>query len=372
MLVCKTLTQNQNTLTVDIKNHIVTCKSIVVDPLGPTLAFDAKNKVIYTDYLVTGKDSLELGHPNISYIIDNCILNSSTLSTSTNYTEGKGKYYLSKGDPLTSCNTILYTDDSTSISLWRLDCTDNMTTTQPGNGCMRYEISNILYLTYVYHKLLFPEELISDTAKKVVEAFCSISLSGINYTSSLGTSSKIRNNFLNKIFGADSTTGTLDLTIITNNFNAITIKPKDPVARLYVDNTSLRLKVEAPQEGDYIAYYISKDKILYPNEYPDITKWEKGISTSLDIPLDKYLTNGLFKGQILLQTWRGDNSATSDSISEPWRGRSLGSNIVALPSGKDSLVGDYLLNNNDSKIEVVSSIDTNGKELIASLLCNPN
>ena len=332
MLVCKTLTQNQDKITVNPSTKTVTCKSITINPELDGLKFDTNTRIIYTDFLLTGGDTLKLGSTSLDDVYAVCKLTSTSITGSSSYI---GKYFISNSkDTLKDVNTIISSNDS--LYLWRLDNEDINPSAQPSSTIMRYEATNLYFAFHKYYSKVYPSQTLEESAEKLLDGIQAL----IN---SLNFSSSYTSDFTSIYLFFDASTKEE----ACENFKKAYIKPAEPVVRIYVEGTTLKFKVDASE--DTILYRIQD--FNYPSGYPAGTDEWNVYTTPVNLPLN---SDGLFTQQLLVKTRR----TGVDGIWES--GGYLESKVVALPAGQGSLLGDELKINGDS-------LTANS----GNLLCNP-
>ncbi len=333
MLVCKTLTQNQDKITINPSTKTVTCKSITINPELDGLKFDTNTGIIYTDFLLTGEDSLKLGSTSLEDVYDVCKLTSTSITSSSSYI---GKYFISNSkDTLKDINTIISSNDS--LYLWRLDNGDTNPGVQPSSTIMRYEATNLYFAFHKYYSKVYSSQTLEESAKKLLDGIQAL-INSSNFSSSY--TSDFTNIYL--LFDASTKEEACE------NFKKAYIKPAEPVVRIYVDGTTLKFKVDASE--DTILYRIQD--FSYPSDYPTGTDSWTLYTAPVTLPLN---SSGLFTKQLLVKTRR----TGVDGIWES--GGYLESKVIALPAGQGSLLGDELKINGDS-------LTVNSE----NLLCNPN
>lgn len=333
MLVCKTLTQNQEKITINSSTKTVSCKSVIINPELDGLKFDTKTGIIYTDFLLMGKDSLKLGSTSLEDVYDVCKLTNTSITSSSSYI---GKYFISNGkDTLKDVNTIITSNDP--LYLWRLDNGDINPNVQPSSTIMRYEATNLYFAFHKYYGKVNPSQTLEESARKLLDGVQAL-INSSNFSSSY--TSDFTNIYL--LFDASTKEEACE------NFKKAYIKPAEPVVRIYVDGTTLKFKVEASE--DVILYRIQD--FSYPSDYPAGTDSWSVYTAPVNLPLN---SNGLSTQQLLVKTRR----TGVDGIWES--GGYLESKVIALPAGQDDLLGDKLKINGDS-------LTANSE----NLLCNPN
>lgn len=333
MLVCKTLTQNQDKITINPGTKEVTCRSVIVNPELDSLKFDTNTGAIYTDYLITGEDSLKLGLTSLENVYDICKLTSTSITNPSNYL---GKYFLSNSkDILKDTNTIIASNNS--LYLWRLDNNGSTAKVQPSSTVMRYEATNLYFIFHKYYSKVYPSQTLEQSAGNLLDRIQSL----INNSS---FSSSYTSDFTNMYCFFDASTKEEAV----ENFNKAYIRPAEPTVRIYVDGTTLKFKVSSSE--DTILYRIQD--FSYPSNYPTGTDDWSIYTKPVTLPLN---SSGLFTQQLLVKTRR----TGADGIWES--GGYLESKIVALPAGQGNLLGDELSINGESLI--INS---------ENLLCNPN
>ena len=341
MLVCKTLTQSQDKITINPSTKTVACKSITINPELDGLKFDTNTGIIYTDFFIPGKDSLKLGSVSLEYVYDRCKLTSANIQEPSAWLGG---YFISNGkDTLKDVNTIIASNGS--LYFWRLDneYTDptlgwsGTPTSQPSSTTMRYYSPYLYLMLHKYYSRIYPSQTLEETALKLlnkVQALIDNSKFSSSYTSDFTD--------IYLFFDASTKEEAYE------NFKKAYIRPAEPVVRIYVDGTTLKFKVDASE--DTILYRIQD--FSYPSDYPTGTDSWTLYTAPVTLPLN---SGGLFTKQLLVKTRR----TGVDGIWES--GGYLESKVVALPAGQGSLLGDELKINGES-------LTVNSE----NLLCNPN
>jgi hypothetical protein len=340
MLVCKTLTQNQDKITINPSTKTVTCKSIIINPELDGLKFDTNTGIIYTDFLII-EDALELGAVSLEYVYDRCKLISANIREPSAWLGG---YLVSnEEDTLKDVNTIIASNGS--LYFWRLDNEyidpviqmSSTPTSQPSGTTMRYYVPYLYLMLHKYCSRIYPSQTLEETALKLLNTIQAL-INSSNFSSSY--TSDFTNIYL--LFDASTKEEACE------NFKKAYVKPTEPVVRIYVEGTALKFKVDASE--DTILYRIQD--FSYPSNYPTGTDEWNVYTTPVTLPLN---SDGLFTQQLLVKTRR----TGVDGIWES--GGYLESKVVAFPSGQGSLLGDELKINGDS-------LTVNSE----NLLCNPN
>lgn len=363
MLVCKSIKENSS-LILNPSTKEVSCTSCIVDPDGPVLSIDTNTGIIYTDFLKTGASVLQMGAPSLNSLIQDCALTPTDSIT-------LGEYYISNSkDPYVKENLVTgfsenpvistYSSSSNKFYLWRYDnsyCVTKYTTAESkvSSSLMRYKATSLFFLYKRYALALNPSrtwESIGQDILKVVNA-------SWDYTKSMADLAVLGSLF-------HDSTGTAST--IINNFTKATIKPPEPRARIYVDNTTLKLSVET--NSSYTSsYYINTSSFIYPNNITSV-KWTT-YKKPVTLPLNE---KGLFSYQILLKNESTYNYGSADSLT-------LTSNIVSLPAtpyGSGELYGDELecLASTTSNLDGIDltceeTVDNETVTKTGTLICNP-
>lgn len=402
MLVVRNILEEQNSISLDIKNATLKCKKVIVNPfMEEYLKLDTHTGIVYVNsYAKLNSLSNKIGltfslEKNVSeennYIsligLDPQISSSTIWDNYSNSLEEYEYYWITNGtDTLRTSPGSVLALNGKSQNVQDPECSfiwmnsTNLDVSKVSRGtAKRFKIYSLIPILYHYYHKLEPKT-IEEIASLLLNTLTSLGSpdSLINAPSPIMISKFIGKEettfvdaLIEKLFDMDSTKENCASLLSQRIHNATTIAPPKAVLGVEIkkekdlvkgsiseeDLFVLYLNISPNEDKDTIEYSIGDFK--YPNEYESV-EWKNYID---QVPLNNYYNEGLFTKQILIRSSRSNEDPL-------FQGRALTSSIIAIPAGKeDSLFGDTLKIVKDSNSSPLSLVK---EASFKNLVCNPS
>lgn len=184
MLVCNSVIENSDDVFFDINTHTLYCKELIETRSGNFLDIDVKSKIVRTDYLFTGENTLEVGSITLRRVEGLCKFELANTISGVSTSSKKGVFFLSSiNDPYIRVNRALY--KNAKYAVWKLISTNifGHPTLEEAGSIERYDVTefiNAFYKKYRFDIYSKNQDLYVEAAKKFLNAIGTLDISSVN------------------------------------------------------------------------------------------------------------------------------------------------------------------------------------------------
>lgn len=192
MLVCNEVITGRNEVFFDINTHTLYCNDLIETRSGNFLDIDVKSKIVRTDYLFTGENTLEVGPITLGRVEGLCEFEPANTISSVSTSSKKGVFFLSSiNDPYIRANGALY--KNAKYAVWKLISTNifGHPTLEEAGSIERYDVTefiNALYKKYRFDINSKNQDLYVTVARKFLNVIGTSDVRTINVENILNES----------------------------------------------------------------------------------------------------------------------------------------------------------------------------------------
>lgn len=184
MLVCNEVITGRNEAFFDINTHTLYCNELIETRSGNFLDIDVKSKIVRTDYLFTGENTLEVGPITLERVKDLCGFKVANSISGVSTDPSKGIFFLSTiNDPYIRANGVLA--QKGGYAVWKLISTNifGHPTLEEAGSIERYDVTefiNALYKKYRFDINSKNRDLYVKASTNFLDAIGTLDISSVN------------------------------------------------------------------------------------------------------------------------------------------------------------------------------------------------